>query len=356
MRYRALLLVLPLVLPVRQAAAGEDNLPLVPATATWGELRAAPAYALPGGGSVRIGVESASAEADGGVLVYALTVDWDGSAWEGRAIPGGALGPLMLRPGGGTIQALVEESAADPPPAEALYLVLLAAGAPQATIHSSDGTPLAAVRVETVPAQGPSWTVLRPGGSVAALAPDDGGSAAHAFLRPAPTGRALPARDGLRPVADGAAHADGDPLPRADPRLDERARLSVVAVGADGVRLSLEADEPFIVARADWHLLARWWVGGRPVVPPPLKQFQDMNGIMSLGQRLSIDLALPPGLYGAQPGDEVELQLLWCLDGWTFVDRLGMEQLHHRFSTHLPDFLLSNRVRFPMPGATPPPD
>jgi len=116
-------------------------------------------------------------------------------------------------------------------------------------------------------------------------------------------------------------------------------------VTVSGSDLIVEADKDIILARPDWHFLARWWVNGTPYIPEQLERFEDMKGMMIVGKRLLLHLDFEPARIGARPSDKVELQLLYCEYGWDLLLPDVLEKLAPFRPAGSPELLLSNRVR-----------
>jgi hypothetical protein len=173
----------------------------------------------------------------------------------------------------------------------------------------------------------------------------DAGHDAVAHVRNRAKGIAIPQFEGMAPLL---FKSDG---PRKIRRLAEgRLPALVPAFASPGFTitpraagLAVESKERIVLARADWHFLVRWWVNGRPYVPQQIDSFMDQNGMVVMGRRLLLYLDFAPDRMGAKPGDDVELQLLYCKNGWQLVES-GVELLSAHFDAKGPDLLLSNRI------------
>jgi len=129
------------------------------------------------------------------------------------------------------------------------------------------------------------------------------------------SGRALPAWNPMRPLmVDGKVDgrtvkiARDKSLPSVAPSDPHPSwELSTTSPTSEHPRLlTIKSKEHFVVARADWHFLARWWVNGEPFIVPPLKEgLQDANGQMVIGRHLELHLTFDDKGLGAESGDRV---------------------------------------------------
>ncbi len=149
-------------------------------------------------------------------------------------------------------------------------------------------------------------------------------------------------------------------LPGAIPMCEEwwSPLFPGVKLGAENVALELSLKDGEIIVRSkvgkmvDWadeYLLARWWVNGKPIVPPPGRPSMRMAG-RRVGEtdQMTIVFGLPQTLGKLRLGDKVGLQVLYCPDGTTpITDELGMA-LHRAAGETgaLSAPLLSNRIEF----------
>ena len=110
-------------------------------------------------------------------------------------------------------------------------------------------------------------------------------------------------------------------------------RLSIV-----GGRLKIDAPVE-MEGPSGHHLLARWWVNGRPVLPnpPQNENYWASGGTPRPTKSFSFPLTLP-GHLAAKAGDKVTLQVLYCPLGFEF---LRPERFRH-----------SKRPAAPAPQAT----
>ena len=163
-------------------------------------------------------------------------------------------------------------------------------------------------------------------------------------------GIAIPQFDGISPIVFRGT-VGGKTIERSEqgplPPLFPNAAGEGLKVTVSGSDLIVEADKDIILARPDWHFLVRWWVNGIPYIPQQLEQFIDMDGIrmMLTGKRLLLHLDFDTACIGAKQDDTVELQLLYCKDGWELVMPRGKTALGGLQAPAGPELLLSNPVR-----------
>jgi len=135
------------------------------------------------------------------------------------------------------------------------------------------------------------------------------------------------------------------PLPeRPDPGFQLR-------ILKDRVILTSDVDLP--IWRPDLHLLTRWWVNGNPFSPSRSEGGYRETSILSQRTLRNIDLRLllQPAQIGAQSGDRVELQILFCGEGRTWLSN-DLEMRWHAAADPKggpPVLLLSNRAAFVVP-------
>ncbi len=180
-------------------------------------------------------------------------------------------------------------------------------------------------------------------------AEDNGEYDAIAYAQNRASGIAIPRFDGMMPsfvpgTAPGAKAKSlaGEHLPTLIP---EKAG-NMLTVKANGTDLIIESQKEIILARPDWHFLTRWWVNGKPYIPTQMEAFSDQNGMVAVGKRLLLHLKFDPQRVGAKQGDQVELQLLYCLNGWELVlFAREMEMMAALLDEESPELLLSNRTR-----------
>jgi hypothetical protein len=108
------------------------------------------------------------------------------------------------------------------------------------------------------------------------------------------------------------------PLPKGLPQdIDPKLQLKV---SQDKLLLQLVTKEPIDRYRPDWRFLCRWWVNGKPFVPKAVDPIPEKGGGAVLTpdeeEDLQIELKVTPKDLKAKSGDKVELQLLYCPNGW----------------------------------------
>ena len=153
--------------------------------------------------------------------------------------------------------------------------------------------------------------------------------APQVVVNPAPW-PACPASDGYssllrslpttRPTTAPVPPAD-DPLPGVDPSPAWRhfycpaAPAELLTLSLDGDHFRLAPHGPLLVAPYADHLLARWWVNGRPAEVPqtPRAVGKQWDTMLKPPRDGPIDVAfgLPPMLGPMKAGDVVGLQLMW---------------------------------------------
>ena len=179
-------------------------------------------------------------------------------------------------------------------------------------------------------------------------AEDRGEYDAVGTVRNRANGIALPQFDGMTPMlfrSDGPDSKIRQLAAERHPTLLPEEAGKVLTLKAAGTNLVVESKANIILARPDWHFLARWWVNDKPYIPVPLDNIvTDANGQVILGKRLLLHLEFDPRRLAAAPGDTIDLQLLYCKNGWELVQS-GVGMLHASLDTEGPELLLSNRIR-----------
>ena len=136
-----------------------------------------------------------------------------------------------------------------------------------------------------------------------------------------------------------------EPLPKLVP---ERPSPDLT-LGWNGDGFLLESETEMIVARPDWHLLARWWINGEPFSPRLAEELADANGLVVEGKKIAVDLLFDPGEFGASPGDRVGLQVMHLPNGWTYSQHAEVLQHAMREQAGYPQPRMSNRIEFVVP-------
>ena len=314
-----------LVFLVAAATASAKEPAAIPVVKTWGELMDVEPLDVKGQ-AVRLGIEADTFGTTGGVLLYCLT---DGH------IPGGvggsddALGPVEVRLASHDkmdvmSKALTQLRLADAPgprlyvkPLTAEREVKLAVSVliPEDAENEGDEVVLAAREV-TVRGEYHGWRrLVTPWREPVKLRQQVAGEDPVYDLEPG-DGAWAPHREGWRPFVFERAAGEArvrrgrdEALPTLFPQSpDPGLRLS-----GDGVVLTLESNEPLFKMVPHTRLLARWWVNGKPAVPPPARRLHAEQQTVPLRQaakKLQLRLRWDEDL-GLQRGDRVRLQLLY---------------------------------------------
>ncbi len=319
---------------------------------TWQDLMNQPPTPL-GTGTARLGIEAKRSPYRSGILLYCLT---DGYSlprkWRERC----RLGPFKveIQHERDTRERVQEGDAMmqDPPDiarSTALFrhsIPLDRPGKFLVRVLTLGGDLIAETEVIATRKEFHPWMPLQPSGQAQTLERDRGYDA-EAHIANRAKGIAIPHFEGMTPMlfrSDGpeatVRKPAGERLPTLLP-VDAGSGLTIEATAAD---LMIESKENIVLARPDWHFLVRWWVNGKAYIPDQLEQFKDENGMVIMGKKLLLHLDFVPHRIGAKPGDEVELQLLYCKHGWKLVES-DMEMLSAHSLMAGPELLLSNRTR-----------
>ena len=125
-----------------------------------------------------------------------------------------------------------------------------------------------------------------------------------------------------------------------------------------GLKLTLDKGDFLIrsetgmaVSYPDPHLLARWWVNGKPVLPPRAGGLSRISiGAKSMsGREIRVAFALPGTLGKLKPGDKIALQVMYSPTRIQQIpgNRFTEKQLFARECSTVPNVpLLSNRLEF----------
>jgi hypothetical protein len=274
---------------------------------TWKQLQSLPALDVGGGVKVRLGLEAAKAPRWGGVLLYCLT--------EGFLPPEGGdgkepLGPVHVTISFGDVK--YEEGTIrwgnrvqDWQKGSYLYVRALPVdqvGTYRVRVTHRKGHTLAEAKLEGTADLIHPWVPL-PGFGV------------RKDPRGPDAGIALPRWDHLGPVGFvGPGKVKAGDLPTflpADPRPGFR-------IAREGDELLIRSEEPFTASHPGYHLLARWWVNGKPFVPEQVDEFPGrvIRGPVFKRKKLRVPLRFDPRRLGAKAGDKVGLQILYCPEEW----------------------------------------
>jgi hypothetical protein len=359
-----LLLVCALaLLTLRAQASAEEQVPQIARVNTLEELRALKA-ARAGDWEVRVGMSEGGSESGPWELVYCHAIYTGAAAKPPRLRPvsGGqdeVLGPLVVRAMDERYEmalhrALTEAGA---PPKEALFcqIVLLPTKAKyRVEVLGPEGEPLFRSRIDLREPRPRYWQAFaevrwRDGQRRDTLAQDPRA--------------ARPRYDGVFPVLP-------DPVPRQVEEKRERSKprnqlpgavpldprwssLGAIELAARDGQFVVRSKATKMVLRPDRHLLARWWVNNKAVVPRrELTQlYLQQQEQLKLGDEISLPLGLPRHLGELKPGDRVALQVMYAPaghqplppEGATVQESLQMEAQRPVHATP-PVPLLSNRI------------
>jgi hypothetical protein len=322
---------------------------------TWDDLRAAPVAASGAFGRARLGVEAFEAPRWGGVLIYCLIELDQNSRLPERFDHDHVLGPLdcrIARKDSRTIKRakLIAQTPSLPTGLrEVLYTRAVMIDRPGEYVVqiSQPDQPKAVAAAVVVGNDQPfhPWTTMSRSKPRIQAAGDPGDVVSQ--LSTHSRGIALPAHDGMVPI-DWLAKNEQHPPDRLLPKLSPTNVSEQLRLKGNSQELIIESQQPMIVARPDWHMLARWWVNGKPFVPRQIREsLADENGRVVSGQRMRIQLDFDPADVGAEAGDKIGLQLLYLPGGWRVVnDSLAMLVPAHG-GRNLPR--LTNQIEFPAP-------
>lgn len=346
-----LVLVLFAMARAAETSSANGGAPPIQVVKTWQDLLSQPAIPV-GTGAARLGIEARSAPCACGVLLYCLT--------EGYSLPrewkeSSRIGPFQIEvrhetDEAGKVVEVGKMARLDPPDighSTALFrksIPLDRPGRYHVRVSSPEGALLAATEITATRKAGHPWMPLEPG---ARGDEDRGKFDAVGSVRNRAKGIAIPRFDGMEPML----FRSDDPDSKIRRLWDEHLPTLVpqnagadLTINASGTDLVIESKANIILARPDWHFLARWWVNDKPYIPAQLDNFSDANGQVIIGKRLLLHLEFDPRRFAAAPGDTIDLQLLYCKNGWELAQS-GIEMLHASLDAEGPELLLSNRTR-----------
>jgi hypothetical protein len=311
---RLMLVAAAMVALMAARATVAQEPPAIPLVKTLADLRKSPPVVLAGGQEVRIGMTE-GAEGFGGRLLYCLLAESRPDASDPGGDPEAWVGPLTVRiveerKGNEVTGALPE---APPPrggesfcctvvptPAVGTYHVELVEGkgkdrpaeriVMRSTIEVKEATPCYWHRF-VVAAEG-EGNQLAMATQPTAARPRFAGAAEFGWPAEAKGGMAL------------------DGVDREQP-LEVSVDLSVAEP-----QVHVKASDQFLDSAKD-HLLARWWVNGKPIAAtaPEAKAAKAQGWRMSFTKELTVPLALPKTLGALKEGDKLSVQLLYCPAG-----------------------------------------
>src|SRR5882672_290249 len=319
----------------------------LPTVRKWKDLLEQPPLEVEEGVQVRFGIEGRTSPAGTEVLIYCLTEgfsEWTTGYWNDR------LGPLRI--------SVAEGDGNEPKLREAVPLPKMQGdkNAVLLFVHAIHLVRSVNYRVALFTDEGRLIAASTVRGTEEFFHPwlawdgDPGWVNAGSITRVIDA-TALPAwRD--RPVyrsrrEDLIAH-QGDRLPHMPESPDPGFHIRI-----EKDLLILVSDVDLWILRPYEYLLMRWWLNGKPYVPPEDKGTGIMthNGAYDVLRNLDLRLLFKPADIGAKSGDRVDLQVLYCSDGWDWVTN----DLELRWPAgpgtyeRPPVFLLSNRAGFVVP-------
>ena len=323
---------------------------------TWEDLLKQPAVDI-GTGTARLGIEALRAPYTSGVLLYCMTEGWSPPhTWNEPS----RLGPFTVEvrheqetPGfaAQTAQTAVWPDAPDTKRSIMLFrrtVPLYRPGKFHIRVCTLNRETAAEASVTATREKFHAWTVLEQCTGKPEQRKNDTYDAV-AFARNRAQAIALPRYEGMKPLfytGDGRGikimRKKRETLPPLFPKKSTDT-AKCLALSARGTDLTVQSREEIILARPDWHFLVRWWVNGKPFIPEQISSFSDQNGMVIQGRKLLLHLDFIPKRIGAKQGDRVDLQLLYCRDGWTLLHPAEMMSASHDMQG--PDMLLSDRVR-----------
>lgn len=320
-----------LVLGLALAPQPPTEPPRLQAARTWGHLRAVEPIAWNGDDGrrreARLAVERTRAAEGESVLVYGLFQGGD-EPWIGLD----ALGPLVVVPlCDATRSADIEielHRVAVAPASSALYVlaVPLLPGVRGIEVHSAEGTVLA--RSEwTIAGSAHPWMPLDPAPDRPEANERDDHLEVHLAARS--RGSAIPRWDGRAPLSE-ALEVDGNPVRRADDeplptsRLQHDGRLVLRIDRLTPGALVLETSVRLPMSPPHRYLLFRFWIDGKPFVPPravePVRSWSDRS---LHADRVHLHLHVEPEDLGAAPDATIAVQVLYAPAGWCWLAPSG---------------------------------
>jgi hypothetical protein len=308
----------------------------------WDELAQQPAIMLDGD-EAHLGLEATEAPARSGILVYCRMERVTGRtvSWKDE---GEGLGPLSMQVVAKSrklvrmlSQRQVSVADSEGPVLFVAAAFLDAPGEYDVEI-SSEGGIVARQRVKATAEAPPTWSALRP----------EAGAASR-FTRA--EGAVVPHWDGTlaRKYPGGPGHV----LPTYVPEKEDQ--TFEVEVTGNGL---VFPQWPSAWLDVPNQLLVRFWVNGKAAAPAPVRKF---GFVMKSGQLpaatgpVQVEVGVTAQELGADPGDKVEMQVLFSPDGY---DNPSMRLMHvQRQATAEAGYArLSKRVTIVLPATTQPGD
>ena len=298
--------------------AGERPVALLADVRTLDELRAAPAHRVGNGWEARLGLAGPGAEAGPWKLLFCL------ARWVGEGEPaihiegvvqGKMLGPVFytVRVPGRERRALAEMAMAAMAGREGLYAAVVPVawqGEFDLEVFGAKGELVARRRLAVKAAEPCYWAQFARGrerlvlkGAAPWVVRREVAAAIPQFSEALSLWPANAKREALR-LAEG-----GEPLPGQVPSRHPAHRLA----------LALE-DDAFVIRSevkmlvwGDLHLLARWWVNDKAVLPPRPDGMEalQIGRAVTRGKSVRVAFALPGFLGTIRAGDRIGLQVLY---------------------------------------------
>ncbi len=327
-----------------------DALPLVAVTGTWSDLAKQPPITLANGSILRLGIETLAAPAQRGALIYLLG---EGEMDENAHRCGDLLGPLTLE----QLQPLaacklqLAQSATQSGHNGPITLRLWArrisapAGTTVTWLARLQQRPVARIRLHGTTEMWQPWSplcrstqkqnALKENGVItiaASTGPTDEGShdyGAFALIGP-DANAARPPFDGSFPclalpgqLFDRPALAAAA-LPQLDPTT------ATVATWRSGDDIHLALPEPIDTILLREHVLARWWLNGKAVLPAQgaqgLLSAECYSGMSQLTSHLVFSFAGLAPEFAAPSRAEIAVEFLVVPQGWEIDDNVAQAQ------------------------------
>lgn len=328
MRLSSTIVLLLLCGAIAHQPAGE--VPTIPIAKTIEELRKVEAIKLPDGREVRIAMTEPT-EGAPWRLVFCLPVDPKAPIENPDGDPEEWLGPVHIRLGGNLktmeVSGSVQQSELNKGSEGATFYCTAVSVAERDSYtlevvgKGKDGPVLMRSTFEVKEPLPCYWHQFaeRDGASKKSVTV----AAKPVAMRPRYSGMSADAWPG---DVKAAAPLDGiDPIHKLELSLD----LSVVEP-----KLTIKSNFDMINSPGE-HLLARWWVNGKPVVAPmpaPEKQKAQNGGWqISFSKEMSVPFALPRTLGDLKVGDVVKLQLMYSPAGSKPVSDGLRQQMQEMF-------------------------
>lgn len=298
----------------------------IPVVVTWSELASSPVTASGDFGRAFVGLEATRAPVGSGVLVYCLVEREADSSTRQRFTHQHVLGPLdcRIQHAGSPRERMAEMLAvAESLPKDAgaalytrLVMIDRAGEFTVSVVDPASKQTLGAAIVMGTSEPYHTWVPLSPGNPTEPeLSRRE--NEYVAFLSSRHRGPALPAHDGMTPIAWQSDRGDrSEPLPKLVPSEPSPA-LTLRKTNGD---LIIQSTSDMIVSHTQCYFLARWWINGKPFLAETVARPMNLTGMVITGRRLRVPLEFDAADIGAKSGDEIGLQLLHVPHGWQPID------------------------------------